>query len=90
MVIAADTANPTGDEVRVARVFPLHENAVAAEHRRCAEALGDFLFVEINSRIKTETPDDPRDRIPDHFDQLAALSGGLPFSNCYRSHLVLA
>src|SRR4029078_3292436 len=77
------------DEVRVARVFPLHENAVASKDRRRAEALGDFLFLEIDSGIKTETANDPSNRIPYHFDQLAAFRGGLPFSDFSRSHLVL-
>ena len=48
VVVAADAADAARDEVGVARILAFHENAVAAEDRRGAEALGDFLFLEID------------------------------------------
>ena len=42
VVVAADAADAAGDEVGVARVLALHEDAVAAEDRRGAVALGDL------------------------------------------------
>ena len=64
VVVAADPADAAGDEVRVARVFALHENAVAAEDGGRAVALGDLAIGEIDLRIDAETAHDPRDRIP--------------------------
>ena len=48
VVVAADPADPAGDEVRVARILALHEDAVAAEDRRRAVALGDGLLLEVD------------------------------------------
>jgi hypothetical protein len=42
VVVAADAADAAGDEVGVARILALHEDAVAAKDRRGAVALGDF------------------------------------------------
>ena len=44
MVVAADPADPAGDEMGVARILALHEDAVAAEDRRGAVTLGDLLL----------------------------------------------
>src|SRR6202046_3405378 len=41
VVIAANTTNAAGDEVRVTRVLAFHENAVAAENRRGAVTFRD-------------------------------------------------
>ena len=48
VVVAADPADPAGNKVRVAGVFPLHEDAVAAEDRRGAVALRDPLGLEVD------------------------------------------
>ena len=48
VVIAADAADAAGDEVRVARVFTLHEDAVTAEDRRRAMTLRDLPVFEID------------------------------------------
>ena len=48
MVVATDTADPAGDEVRVPRVFALHENAVAAEDRRSAVAFRHLPVIKID------------------------------------------
>src|SRR5690606_13513094 len=75
VVVTADPADATGDEVRVPRVLALHEQRVAAEDRRGAEALDDFAVVEIDLGVDAEAADDAGDRIPGHLDQLA----GFPF-----------
>ena len=69
VVVAADPADPAGDEVRVARVLALHEDRVAAEDRRGAVALGDLLLPEVDLRVDAEAADDPGDRVPGHLDE---------------------
>ncbi len=73
VVVAADTADAAGDEVGVARVLALHEDAVAAEDRRRAVALGNRLVGPIDLRVDPEAADDARDRVPRHLDQLLVL-----------------
>ena len=67
VVIAADAANPAGDEMGITRILVLHENAVAAEDGGGAVALGDDLVREIDLRVDAEAADDARDRVPRHF-----------------------
>jgi hypothetical protein len=69
MVVAADTANAAGDEVRVAGIFALHENAVAAKDGRRAVALRYLAIFEIDLRENPQAAHDPRNRIPVHLDQ---------------------
>ena len=76
MIVAADAADPAGDEMRVARVLVLHEDAVAAKDRRRAVALDDLLRVEIDLGVNAEAADDARDRIPVHLDDVSARRGG--------------
>ena len=71
MVIAADSANAAGDEMRVARVLALHENAVAAKNRRCAVALGHAPIFKVNLGENSQASYNPGDRIPVHFHQIA-------------------
>ena len=71
VVVAADAADAAGDEVGVARIFALHEDAVAAKDRRRAVALGDVLVVEVDLGEDTEAADDAGDGIPVHFDEIA-------------------
>ncbi len=66
VVVTADAADPAGDEVRVARIDPLHEDVEAAEDHRCAVALEDLLIGEVDLGVDAEASDDPRDRIPRH------------------------
>ena len=73
VVVAADAADAAGDEVRVARVLALHEDAVAAEDRRRAVALGDLAVLEVDLGVDAQAADDPGDRIPVHLDQVPAL-----------------
>ncbi len=68
VIVAADAADTAGDEVGVARVFALHENAIAAKDRRSAVALRHFAVGEIDFGKDAEAADDPGDRVPVHFD----------------------
>ena len=72
MVVAADAADPAGDEMGVARILALHEDAVAAEDRRGAVTLDDLAVVEVDLGEDAETADDPGDRVPVHLDDVAA------------------
>ena len=71
VIIAADAADAAGDEVRVSRIFALHEDAVAAEDRRSAVAFGNSAFAEIDLRKDAEAANDPCDRVPVHLHQVA-------------------
>src|ERR1700730_17019497 len=62
----------------VARVLALHKDAVAAEDRRGAIALGYLLLAEVDLGIDTQAADDSGDRIPIHLDQAVG---------CLRRHL---
>ena len=74
VIIAADSANAAGDEMGVARVFALHENAVAAKDGRSAVALRHLPILKIDLGENAKAADDPRDRIPIHLHQLARTS----------------
>ncbi len=78
VVVAADAADAAGDEVGVARVLALHEDAVAPEDRRRAVALGDRALAEVDLRVDAQAADDARDRVPRHLDEAAGvlLGGG--------------
>ena len=76
VVVAADTADAAGDEVGVARVLALHEDAVAAEDRRRALALDDRLVAPVDLRVDAQAADDPGDRIPGHLDEVLGLGCG--------------
>src|SRR5690606_20373641 len=73
VVVAADAADPAGDEVRVPRVLAAHEHAVPAEHRRGALTLDDLAVLEVDLGIDPEVPDDPGDRVPGHLNELPSL-----------------
>ena len=75
VIVAADAANPAGDEMGVARVLALQEDAVAAKDRRRAFALDDLLVGEIDLGVNAETAYDPRDGVPGHADELFCLGG---------------
>ena len=86
VIVAADTADPTADEVRVARVLAFHEDAVAAEDRRRASALDDFAVVEVDLGVDSQVPNDARDRVPGHADELARF-GSDSLLNCHFGDL---
>src|SRR6478752_5644996 len=84
MVVTADTADPTGDEVRITRIDALHENVEAAEDHRRAVALQHRPVGEVDLRVDAEAADDPRDRVPRHL-----LDNDLLFARrLNRRHLV--
>src|SRR5262249_16781510 len=73
MVIAADAADAAGDEMGVARVFALHEDAVAAKDRGRAVTLSDLSVIKINLGENAEAADDAGDRVPIHLHQSFGL-----------------
>src|ERR1700716_2186748 len=75
VVVAADPADPAGDEVGVAGVLALHEDAVAAEDRRGAVALDDLALGEVDLGVDAQAAHDPRDRVPRHLHQAVCLLG---------------
>ena len=80
MIVAANPADAAGNEMRVARVFPLHENAIAAKDRRRAVTLGDPAVLEVDLSVDAQTADDPCDRVPIHLDQRASRRRGRAFA----------
>ena len=82
VVVTADAADAAGDEVRVPRIDPLHEDVEAAEDHRRAVALVDVLVREVDLRVDPEAADDARDRVPRHLLDddllLARVSQPLP------------
>ena len=86
VVIAADAADAAGDEVGVARIFALHENAVAAKDRRGAVALGHLAVLEVDLGEDAEAAHDPGDRIPVHLHQFAGFAGSLDVRCCNCAH----
>ena len=81
VVVAADAADAAGDEVGVARILALHEDAVAAEDRRGAVALGHLPVVEVDLGEDAQAAHDPGDRVPVHLHQIALSCS----ASCCRS-----
>ena len=73
VVVAANTANPAGDEVRVPRILALHENTVAAKDGRSAVAFRHRAILKIDLRKNPQASHDPGDRIPVHVHQVSRL-----------------
>src|SRR5262245_56748936 len=73
MVVAANPADPTGDEVSVARILVLHEHAIPSEDRRRAVAFGNLTVLEVDFRKDAEAAHYPRDGIPVHFNEAFRL-----------------
>jgi hypothetical protein len=89
VVVAADAADAAGDEVRVARVLALHEDAVTAKDRRRTVALGDLAVGEVDLGVDAQAADDARDRVPGHLDQFAGLGRGGALRRGHGRHDVL-
>jgi hypothetical protein len=64
MIVAADSADATGNLMRITRVLAFHEHAVATKDGRGAMAFDDLPVVEIDLRMDAEAADDPGNRIP--------------------------
>jgi hypothetical protein len=77
MVVAADAADGAGDEVSVARVFALHENAVPAKNRRSAVTLDHMLVLEIDFGKNAQAAHNAGDRVPVHFHQVPLFAGNI-------------
>jgi hypothetical protein len=75
MVVSTDAADTAGDEVGVARVLALHEDAVAAKDRRSAVALSHLAVGKVDLGEDTEAAHDACDRVPVHLDQVFTLGG---------------
>ena len=87
VVVAADAADAAGDEVGVARILPLHENAVAAEDRRSAVALRHLAVGKIDLGEDAQAAHDSRNRVPVHLDEVPALGSGLFGRRSNRAHV---
>ena len=66
VVVTADAADAAGDEVRVPRIDPLHEDVEAAEDHRGAVALEHLVVGEVDLGVDAQAADDPGHRIPRH------------------------
>ncbi len=86
MVVAADAANAAGDEVGIARVFALHEDAVPAEDGRGAVTLDHVPVGEIDFGKDAQASDDSGYRIPIHLHDLLFLTEGFFIGNCSCAH----
>jgi hypothetical protein len=84
VIIAADAADAAGDEMRVARILALHEDAIAAEDRRRAVALGHLLVLEVDLGEDAQAAHDPGDWIPRFFDELSRARLALFFDGSHR------
>jgi hypothetical protein len=73
MVVAADPADSAGNEVRVARIFILHEDAVPSEDRGGTMALDYFPVREVDLGKDPQTPNDSGDRVPGHLHDVGGL-----------------
>ncbi len=80
MVVATDPADSAGNEVGIARIFVLHEDAVASENRGGAVALDDFSVREVNLGEDPQAPNDSGDRVPGHLHNVGGL--GTLFRGC--------
>src|SRR5581483_4548529 len=70
VVISANAADAAGNKVRVARIFSDHEDAVTAEQGRSRMTFLHTTIAKIYLGEDTQVSDDPRDRIPRHFNKL--------------------
>jgi hypothetical protein len=70
MVVAADVADPAGDEVGVAWMLALHEDAVAAEDRRRAVVLANLFVLEVDRCVDPEAAHNAGDRVPRRLDDV--------------------
>ena len=88
VIVAANAADAAGDEVGIARIFALHEDAVAAEDGRGAVTLRHLAVLEVDLSEDAETPDNAGNRIPVHLDQVSFRSGSLGRLIGYGSHVI--
>ena len=89
VIVAADAADPAGDEVGITRILVLHEDAVAAEDRRRAVTFDHLLRVEIDLGVDAEAADDARDRIPLHLDNVSGSARRILVAGAVRMSGIL-
>jgi hypothetical protein len=77
VIIAADSADATGDEMSVAWILTLHKNAVAAEDRGGAVTLGHLTVLKVDLGENSQATHNPGDRIPIHLHQISRPRGSL-------------
>jgi hypothetical protein len=63
VIVTANAADSTRNEMRIPRIFALHKDAVSTEDRGRTLALLDDAIVEVDLGVDAEVADDPRDRI---------------------------
>ena len=85
MVVTTNAADTARDEVRVAWIFALHEEAIASEDVGGAKGLCHPPVLEVDLRIDAQTANDTSHRIPRHLYKLWWLGRGL-FSSSLRTH----
>ena len=83
VVVTADAADATGDEVRVPWVDPLHEDVEPAEDHRGRVALVHLLVREVDLGVDPEAADDPGDRVPRHLLDHHLLIGLRCLDGCH-------
>src|ERR1700735_189766 len=66
VVVTADAADTTGDEMSIARILPLHENTVSPEDGGGAVTLSHFLGLKVDLGEDAQAADDAGNRIPIH------------------------
>ncbi len=77
MVVAANTADAAGDEVSVARVFALHEDAVPAKNGRGAVTLDHMAVLKVDLGKDAQAAHNASDRVPVHFHQISLFAGNI-------------
>jgi hypothetical protein len=85
VVVTADAADAACDEVSVARIFALHEEAVTSKDVGSAKGLCHPPVLEVDLRIDAQAANDTCHWIPRHLYKLWWLNGGL-FSSNFRTH----
>lgn len=73
MIVAADTADAAGNEVRVPRILSPHKHAVSTKYRGRAVALDHFAIIEIDFGEDSKTSDNSSYRVPVHFNEFSGF-----------------
>src|SRR5579871_6217536 len=85
MVVAADTTDAAGDEMRITWVLALHKEAVPSEDGRGAVALRHPPVPEVDFGVDSQAANNTSNRVPRHFYKLWRLGWSL-FSPHLCSH----
>ena len=74
MIISTDAADAACYEMRIARIFVSHEDAVTPKNRRGRTALRHDPVLHVDFRINTQATDDPGNRVPVHLNEPSLLT----------------